>query len=76
MTEEVAADAFNYPGGEHAVLEGMAQRLERVAWRLEQAVRAEELVHDRAQRRAVAVAREAFGELFEGPPVSGITRRA
>ena len=65
MTEEVAADAVIDPGGEHSVLEGMAQGVHRVARGLEQSVGAEELVDDCAERGTVAVAGEAFGVLFE-----------
>ena len=65
VTEEVSADAVIDPGGEHPVLEGVAQGIHRVARRLEQAIGAEELVHDRAEGGTVAVTREALRVLLE-----------
>ena len=65
VTEEVASYPVVDPGGEHPVLEGMAQGIHRVARRLEQAIGAEKLVHDRAQGRAVPVAGKALGVLLE-----------
>lgn len=66
MTEQVTPDTVVDPGGEHAVFEGVAQRVEGMAWRLEQTIRPQELVHDCAQGGAVAVAWEALGILPEG----------
>ena len=65
MTEEVAADSVVDPGGKHAILEGMAQGVHRVARGLEQAVGAEKLVHDRAEGGAVPVVGEAIGVLLD-----------
>lgn len=65
MTEEVAANTVVDPGGEHPVLEGMAQGIHRVARRLEQAIGAEKLVHDRAEGGTVAVTRESLRVLLE-----------
>lgn len=79
MTKDIAPDAVVNSGRQHAVLKGMAQRVEGVAWCFQQAVGAQELVQDRAQAGTVAIAGEAVGNRLKASsetPARGMTRRA